>query len=231
MKLLKLLDSLLTKSVLSIFTFLGVVSAILSVISVFLSIAGIKGSIELLVVSLLLCFLLTSSILVLKFFRWNLIEWALRKHIEPIKDWNPWLIIGLGRGGGIVAAIVSKILSEELSKEALFTVLDRRYEFAENCLNVNVDSENFGGEFVRESHEGVALLVSAEVHGGDTIKAASKYLNSVGIKHKTFTYLKSPMARVKLDHYVLETPYRNLLPWPPAKMHKDLDNKMVNSLR
>ena len=74
----------------------------------------------------------------------------------------------------------------------------------------------------RIQEKGPVLLVTAEVHTGATLKAASTLLKKNALEHKTFTVLKSATPGIVVDYYVVETEARSLLPWPFSLARREL---------
>ena len=84
----------------------------------------------------------------------------------------PTIIVGIGRGG----AVFGSFLSYNLSQVPIF-VMDRAYSWQEK----REDSVMFDFEIPPRFLDKV-LLVSGEIHSGNTIKTFEKYLHDMGAK-------------------------------------------------
>lgn len=218
-----LVSSLLSlKTIGSILAFGALVLASFGVLWTAFEAAGSSGGPAVFFLVLLLSLVTSSLIPLLRLFRWNLIYWAIGSNIEPIIRFDPSVVIGLGYGGGILAGIICKRITERTRKEPMYYVIDRTIGQDRKRRYVNIgDISEATAREIKETHANV-LLVTGEVHTGTTLAMASDYLDSLEIAHKTFALLVSPRPEIAVDFYVVRTYSRSLLPWPHAPADTDM---------
>jgi probable phosphoglycerate mutase len=121
-------------------------------------------------------------------------------------DFSPTLIVGIGRGGAIMSALISGCLGHRP-----LVVIDRKYVWNEGD---RFDDMIFPVDIPQNFLEKV-LIVSGEVHSGNTMKLYHKYFKKLGarsIRRATLCYEKG--ATIKIEYKGLESSKKNILmPW------------------
>lgn len=155
----------------------------------------------------------TASVFIAKWLRWPVLEWIIEGCVPTILAYHPGVIIGVGRGGAHIAAMLChKLSTASHDYEPAFVGLDRRYSLDDNRIITSVgDLCSLQLERIRQN--GPVLVVIAEVHVGDTLDAVRRLLDRGKIEYRTFTVIKSAAPRVRPDYFALETENRFLLPW------------------
>jgi hypoxanthine phosphoribosyltransferase len=198
--------------------------AIYSILWMFWESAGFVGSLP------LFFFLITVSVLfvlistMLRFMRWPVLDWTIDKCLMHIREYDPKIIIGVGRGGAHIAAMLCHKLSGK--NEPVFLSLDRLY--FKNKFEIYTTVGDFS-ELRYESikSKGKILLATAEVHTGDTLGEARRLLEMQNIDHQAFAVLKSPSCKILVEYYALEIDSRDLIPWPTSRIKQQ---NQVNTL-
>jgi pyrimidine operon attenuation protein/uracil phosphoribosyltransferase len=125
---------------------------------------------------------------------------------------QPGVLVGIGPGGALIAAMIAKQLIDEEDYEPFVTTIDRVFERKGAYLDVQVgEIRNLTTEMDALSKP--ILVVASEVHTGNTVQKVSAKLGAAGIDHRTFAFLASPSSCYKLDYCVLSTNERSILPW------------------
>jgi len=141
----------------SVFAFIALVGSIFGALWTLCESSGTGGSPGILLLLAVISLLLGLSPLLLRFFRWNLIVWALRRNLEEVLRVDPAVLVGLGRGGGIIAAMLCKLIAERTGKEPLYAVIDRTYLRDGRTLQARV------GEVEACQIRGIHMTLSAPV--------------------------------------------------------------------
>jgi len=149
---------------------------------------------------------------------WKFAERAADKIKEQMTAdaFSPTLIIGVGRGGAVMGALISACLGYRP-----LIVIDRKYIWKnrDRC-----DDILFRMDIPRIYLEGV-LIVSGEVHTGNTMRIYSEYLIKLGaksIRKATLYYEKG--ATIGVDYTGHEGTRKNLvMPWMISKQYVRAD--------
>jgi hypothetical protein len=161
------------------------VPAILGFVSVVTGLAGVQGSLVVLLWSVGITVLLAGSVFLLRLVRWNLISWGIDSALDWVVRLDPSLLVGIGPGGAIIAGMMAKRLARRVGREPTIFVIDRVFSTDGRALVVRLretGSLNIG----LVGNAGRVLLVTSEVHTGNTIRLVSKELEEAGIAHRTF---------------------------------------------
>ena len=150
---------------------------------------------------------------------WKKVEKGIKQLKEDLikSNYYPTLIVGIGRGGAIIGALVSGTLGN-----VPIIVIDRVYDWS--------GKERTGGFCedikITKNIEKV-LLVAGELHSGNTAKKYAEYFKEMGAKEiKMLTYMKEPYPTYKPDFYSIETDNSNIrFPWMITEDYKR-DSKM-----
>lgn len=139
---------------------------------------------------------------------WRFAERSAKRIAEELTadNFSPTLIIGIGRGGAIVGALISGCLGHRP-----LVVIDRKYTWREGD---RFDDMIFPVDIPQNFLERV-LIVSGEVHSGNTMKLYYEHFKKLGarsIQRATLYYEKG--ATVKVEYKGLELSKKNILmPW------------------
>lgn len=155
----------------------------------------------------------TLTVALIKPARWMLLEKVLSHSVDRLLPQPPDLLVGIGPGGAIIAGILAKQLSDRRGQEPLVGVINRQFKWEGKDLLVLVQTASSA---IDQPAQLRILLVTPEVHTGNTIKAASAYLTNQNIKHDTYSLITSPTAATQIKHSVLVSDRRGLLPWSDA---------------
>jgi probable phosphoglycerate mutase len=121
-------------------------------------------------------------------------------------NFSPTLIVGIGRGGAIMGALISGCLGHRS-----LLVIDRKYKWTEGGRKEDI---LFPIE-IPERFLAAVLLVSGEVHSGNTMKFYIDYFGQIGaqaIRTATFYYEKG--ATISVDFKGLESEKKKIkMPW------------------
>lgn len=95
-------------------------------------------------------------------------------------------------------------------------MIDRSYALDEfNQVQVSINRLGNGTR-----GKGGVVVVTSEIHNGNTIIKVCSELRGLGIEPRVFSYLWSEngaqQPRANRDHFVLRTDQRGLLPWIDA---------------
>lgn len=150
---------------------------------------------------------------------WRKVEKGIKQLKEDLikSNYYPSLIVGIGRGGSIIGALLSGTLGN-----VPIIVIDRVYDWSSKerkegfCENIKI-SKNIDK----------VLLVAGELHSGNTAKKYTEYFKEMGAKEiKMVAYMKEPFPTFKPDFYSIETEKSNIrFPWMITKDYKR-DSKM-----
>lgn len=139
---------------------------------------------------------------------WKFTEKAAKRITEELTADNlsPTLIVGIGRGGAIMGLLISGCLGHRP-----LVVIDRKYTWREGD---RFDDMIFPVDIPQNFLEKV-LIVSGEVHSGNTMKLYYKHFKKRGaqsIRRATLYYEKG--ATVNVEYKGLESSKKNILmPW------------------
>jgi len=139
---------------------------------------------------------------------WKFAEKVAKKIAEEMTadNFSPSLIVGIGRGGAIMGALISGSLGHRP-----LVVIDRKYTWKEGD---RFDEMIFPVHIPEDFLERV-LIVSGGVHTGSTMKLYYEHFKKLGatcIKRASLYYEKG--ATVKVEYKGLESRKKNILmPW------------------
>ncbi len=131
----------------------------------------------------------------LKKISWRNVEKGIKQLKEDLirSNYYPTLIVGIGRGGSIVGALLSGSLGN-----VPIVVIDRVYDWTEQgrkegfCENIRI-TKNIQR----------VLLVSGELHSGNTAKKYIEYFRSMGADEiKMLTFRKSLILHLNLIFFI-----------------------------
>ena len=197
----------------SLLVFGGLVVSVFGILATVTATAGITSSPGLLgrLILLSLAIAITVSF-VCRLLRWNLIAWGIHRHLKPIATMRPGVLIGIGPGGALIAAMIAKQLIDMAGYEPFVSIVDRVFKREGAFLDVQVGEI---GKLTVEvgARDRPILLVTSEVHTGNTLQKVSTQLKAAGIDHRSFAFLASPLSCYRLDHCVLASDVRSILPW------------------
>ncbi len=157
-----------------------------------------------------------------KRFSWKKAEKAAEKIArEMIADnFSPTLIIGIGRGGAIMGALISGCLGHRP-----LLVIDRKYEWKKGD---RIEDMIFKVDIPKEFLEKV-LIVAGEVHSGNTMKLYSRYVESIGgkdVRRATFFYEEG--STINVEYIGIKSHKKNvLMPWMFSKSYLRADRHPV----
>lgn len=150
---------------------------------------------------------------------WRKVEKGVKRLKEEliVSKYIPTLIVGIGRGGSVIGALLSGTLGN-----IPILVIDRVYEWADNERK-----ESFCEEIRVFKNINKVLLVSGELHSGNTARKYTDYFKQLGAKEiKMLTFMKEPYPTFKPDFAFIETDRSNIrFPWMITKDYKR-DSKM-----
>lgn len=150
----------------------------------------------------------------LYFFRWTILVLAIREHLDQLPPAN--VIVGVSKGGAIVGAVLARLIAERHNKEPKLIILDRQFVLSGKWMN-DVFVSNLRDAI--DGQHGTVLLVASEVHSGTTMKEASERLIAAGVTNfQSFAVITSPTSRFQIDHSILTSNSRKVLPWPESPM-------------
>ena len=150
----------------------------------------------------------------LKKVEWKDVEKGVRETKEKLVENNyiPTLIVGIGRGGSIVGALLSGCLGH-----IPIVVIDRVYQWDQEGRH-----EQLFGRLDIDQNLDRVLLTAGELHTGGTAKAYIKYFNKLGAKEiKFFSFLKEKFPTIQPDYYCIVSDNPEVkLPWMLLKTYK-----------
>lgn len=139
--------------------------------------------------------------------RWKTVEKGVLKLKNKLirENFVPSLIVGIGRGGSVIGALLSGSLGN-----VPILVIDRVYNWKGNIREDGV----FDAITVHSNLEKV-LLVAGELHTGGTAKKYIDHFSAIGAKEIRFmTFVKDPFPAMQPDFYYLEINKPDIkLPW------------------
>ncbi len=145
---------------------------------------------------------------------WKKVEkGVIRLRDKLIRDqYYPTLIVGIGRGGSIIGALLSGCLGN-----VPIIVIDRVYKWENHHRE-----EGFCDEIRINKNIDKVLLVSGELHSGNTARKYHEYFNNLGAKQiKMLTFMKEPHPTFQPDYYHIETSKSEIrFPWMLTKDYK-----------
>ncbi len=190
---------------------------------------GTQGSLWLFISLIGTSFVVVFGLQILQMARWNIINWAINVSLPTILKYRPAVIIGVGRGGSHIAAMLCHKLSQdellpdnEDLPEPYFISIDRNYFLEGRILKTKFLNLSYL-DFDNIRSKGNVLLTTAEVRTGATLQAASELLNKNGIMHKTFTVTTSPDPIFKVHYFLVKTKSRSLIPWGIHRLKQQIN--------
>jgi len=145
---------------------------------------------------------------------WKKVEKGVKRLKEELilTDYLPTLIVGIGRGGSIVGALLSGTLGN-----IPILVIDRVYEWTDNQRK-----ESFCEEIRISKNIDKVLLVAGELHTGITAKKYTEYFKQLGAKEiRMLSFMKEPYPAFRPDYSFIETDRSNIrFPWMITKDYK-----------
>lgn len=204
----------------SVLVFLGVALSTFGVLTGVIGVAGVVGSPAVLALLVAASLALAGSLLLVRLVRWNLVSVGIRGDLDWIISHNPSLIIGVGPGGAIIAGMIAKQLAIRVKREPPVFVIDRVFRKAGRALSVQVSKTGqINVDLIGQA--GRVLLVTSEVHSGNTMRLVSQELDEAGVTHDTFSFLVSPHSSFAVDRHILRSDHRGILPWPDAPAREE----------
>lgn len=127
-------------------------------------------------------------------------------------NYYPTLIVGIGRGGSIVGALISGTLGN-----VPILVIDRVYEWT-----AHQRKEGLFDEIKITKNIEKVLLVAGELHSGNTAKKYTEYFKQIGANEvRMLTFMKEPYPTFKPDYFFIETNKSDIrFPWMLTKNYK-----------
>jgi probable phosphoglycerate mutase len=142
---------------------------------------------------------------------WKVVEKATQRIVEQmaVDGFSPTLIVGIGRGGAIMGALVSGYLGHRP-----LLVIDRKYIWKEGR---RIDDMLLHLRLPPELIKNV-LLIAGEVHTGNTMRTYYNYFKNIGSKQvfrATFYYQEG--CTEHLEYIGLKSSKNLILPWMISK--------------
>jgi hypoxanthine phosphoribosyltransferase len=150
--------------------------------------------------------------------RWRFAERASRRIANEMiaNGFSPTLIIGIGRGGAVMGALISGCLGHRP-----LVVIDRKYTWKKGD---RFDDMIFHADIPHDFLERV-LVISGEVHSGNTMKLYYEHFNKMGAKslqRATLFYEKG--ATIDVEYKGIESTRKNIvMPWMFARQYVRAD--------
>ena len=111
-------------------------------------------------------------------------------------------------------------LAIRVKREPPVFVIDRVFRKAGRALSVQVSKTGqINVDLIGQA--GRVLLVTSEVHSGNTMRLVSQELDEAGVTHDTFSFLVSPHSSFAVDRHILRSDHRGILPWPDAPAREE----------
>ncbi len=145
---------------------------------------------------------------------WRFTEKAAKRIARELTadNFSPTIIVGIGRGGAIMSALISGCLGHRP-----LIIIDRKYTWSEGD---RLDDMIFSVAIPQNFLENV-LIVAGEVHSGKTMQFYHEYFKKLGakdIQRATLYYEKG--APLKVEYKGLESTKKNILmPWMFEKQY------------
>lgn len=125
---------------------------------------------------------------------------------------SPELIVGIGRGGAVVGALLSGCLGH-----VPLLVIDRKYEWIDGKERKDA---MFAEIEIKKRFERV-LLVAGELHTGDTAKLYKEFFEAKGEEVRIMTLVTETYPRLKPDYFSFTIDDPKLrFPWHLDKNYK-----------
>ena len=160
---------------------------------------------------------------IITLFNWlkpiNKVSWKkVEKGVIHLKEklinsnYTPTLIVGIGRGGSIIGALLSGTLGI-----VPILVIDRVYEWKDKERK-----ESFCEEIRISKNIEKVLLVAGEVHSGNTAKKYFKYFKEMGAKEvRMLTFMQEPFPTFQPDYSYIKTEKSDIkFPWMITEDYK-----------
>ena len=147
--------------------------------------------------------------------KWNALEKEILKFREKLiaDQFIPTLIVGIGRGGAVVGALISGVLGS-----IPLVVIDRIYKWdkhgrKDKMLFENIDLSNYIDK---------VLIVAGELHTGNTAKLYYNYFQKIGSNDiRIYTFYKEKYPAFEPDYFSIEGDKPDIrLPWMISKHYK-----------
>jgi len=124
----------------------------------------------------------------------------------------PTLIIGIGRGGAVISALLSGVLGN-----VPIIIIDRVYKWSNHQRQ-----EGLCDEIKISKNIERVLIVAGELHSGNTAKKYTEHFTKIGSKEvKMLTFMKEPYPTFKPDYFYIETKHSDIrFPWMITKEYK-----------
>jgi hypoxanthine phosphoribosyltransferase len=130
------------------------------------------------------------------------------------ESYYPSIIVGIGRGGAIIGALLSGCM-----KNIPILVLDRVYKWDNRRRD-----EDIIGEIVLKKKLDSVLLVAGELHTGNTAKKFINYFEKLGVASdniKVLSFMKEKYPALEPDFWYYESEKPDIrLPWMLTKNYK-----------
>ncbi len=146
---------------------------------------------------------------------WSIVEGKIKELKENLiaDQYFPSLIIGVGRGGAVVGALLSGCLGS-----IPLVVIDRIYKWGDNgredsMLISEIDLSNYNEK---------VLIVAGELHTGNTAKLYIEHIKASGAKAvKMFVLFKEKYPSFQPNYFGFESDFADIkLPWMITKEYK-----------
>lgn len=144
--------------------------------------------------------------------RWALLSRLLSSWTDSFRGPYPDFLLGIGPGGAIIAGMLSKLIADKSGTEPIVFVIDRNFEWKGPSLEVTLDSTSTSATGLGP-HVGNMLVVTPEVHSGNTLAKVVAHLGTLSIPCQTFSVVVSPNACIKVDYSIVESDRTGLIPW------------------
>lgn len=157
---------------------------------------------------------------------WHEVNDAVTNIVEQIEkdEFEPSIIIGIGRGGGIFGSLVSY----KLYHVPIF-IIDREYDRKTGNRKQNVLFDFEIPAFYMDK----ILLVAGEAHLGATLTCFENHLRKKGAGViKTCVFYKQTICGKKIDYYCKEGEGNSLMPWQDKDYIRDsIDSENLETLK
>lgn len=154
---------------------------------------------------------------------WKKVEKGVKQLKEDLikNNYYPTLIVGIGRGGSIIGALLSGTLGN-----VPIVVIDRVYNWSDKGRKDGLYEDIKISKNIEK-----VLLVAGELHSGNTAKKYTEYFNELGAKEvKMLAFMKEPYPTFKPDFSFIETDKSNIrFPWMITKDYKRDSKKDYNA--
>lgn len=221
LKFVVLANELLESSVRFFSTALLIIVSTVSASWTLLEAAGVSGGPPLLGSLILTGVLAVGLVTTVSQLKLTMLSWAIDSKLEWIRDVDPKLIVGVGRGGAVVAGLIGKKLSESIGKEPAVCVFDVYQDEYDGGFRAKLESRTLPN-LDKLAEFGTALLVSAECRKGDAVFLAHQLLRGKGIDHKIFSVLAYDTASERIHglESAIRSNCRGIVPWPLSPLKR-----------